>query len=284
MQFRQGLPEAGLIGVELDGPLEPVERVGQLALPAQDQPHVRVGLGEVGGEPQGLEVGRTCLDEPIEGPERIAEIVVVGRDVRLEGHGLPAVDQRVFGLAAVDEHLAEVRPGRGELRVQLHGAAEVLEGLVAQAGFAQGDAEIVVGRCELGAQLQGASELLDRLLASPQALQRQAEVRQCLREIRPQAERGTAAADGSIHLTETPVHLGEIGVEGRDVRSQGHGPADQLDGLRVVPLLVIQHAEQVEGGRVRLFPRQDLSDKAPPPGRTDPPGASRWRLPVSLAW
>src|SRR5437868_5354645 len=81
-----------------------------------------------------------------------------------------------FRLAAIDEHLSEVGPGRGVVRGERGGAAEVIEGFVEPSHLAQGNAEIAVGGGKVRPQRQRLAELFRGVGVKPLALQSQPQV------------------------------------------------------------------------------------------------------------
>ncbi len=99
---------------------------------------------------------------------------------------------------------------------------------------------------------------IDGLGAPAQSLVSQAKIAQGFGIVRRQAESRLATADGPIQLAQCAISLGQIGVERGDVWPKRHGAADHLDGARVVPLLVVQHSQEVQRVGVRRFLRQDL--------------------------
>jgi len=134
----------------------------------------------------------------------------------------------------------------------------VRQGFVELSQFAQGVAEVVVVGGEIRAHLHGPAELLDGLRVLSQSLQGQAKVAERFGVIAPQAQRHAAAAGRPLELAQGAISLGQVGVEGRDVRPQGHGPTDLLDGAGMLALLMVQHPEQVQRIGIFLFARQDL--------------------------
>jgi hypothetical protein len=115
-----------------------------------------------------------------------------------------------------------------------------------------------MGRREVGAPVHRAAKLIDRIGVSTQALQGQAQIAHRIGIVWPQSKGRTATADRPIELAESTIRLGQIGVEIGSVRPHGHGSANQLNGARVVSLLMAQHSEEVQGDRVFLFPRKNL--------------------------
>ena len=258
VQLGQPLPEVGVVGLELDGLLQPDQGVGQLALALQHQPEVGIGERQLRIQPQRFQVGGLGVDEPVQHPQHVAEVVVQHGRVGIQADRLLTVRQRLLGLTAVQQRLAQVGLGRGERRVQLDGAAEMLERLVLLAQLTQRDAQVVVGHHEVRPQLQGAAELFDRLGVLPQTLQGRAQVAEGFRIIRPDRQGRAATADGSFEIAESAIRLGQVRMVNMRVRPQRHRPADQLDRAGMVALLVVQHAEQVQGLGVFLLARQHL--------------------------
>ena len=66
VKLGQPLPEVGLVGLELDGLLQPDQRVGQLPLALQHQPEVGVGDGQLRIQPQRFQVRSLGVDKPLE--------------------------------------------------------------------------------------------------------------------------------------------------------------------------------------------------------------------------
>ena len=285
LELGQVFPERRVGRLQLDGLLEPDQGVVELALFLQDQPQVGLGQGQLRVEPQRLEVRRPGLDEPVEPPQDIAQVVVQGRQVRGEPDRLLAVRQRLLRLAAVEQHLAEVRPRRGERRLELDGTAERLQRLVAPAQIAQGDAQVILRRGEVGPQLQGTPQGVDGLGRPPQSLQRHAQVAERLGIVGPQLQRGAAAAHGPFQLPAVARYASarfawNAGTFGRSATAC----ADQLHRPRVLPLLVMQHAQQMHRRGVRRVLRQHLLIDLRGRTQAAPPDASRWPWIASLAW
>ena len=110
----QDLPEGAVGRLELDGLLHPRQGLVGLALADHGQAEMGVGRGQVGLQPQGLQVRGSGLDVFLHRPQGIAQVVVQGRHVRLEPHRLLAMRQRLLGQAAVQQHLAQVGPRRAK--------------------------------------------------------------------------------------------------------------------------------------------------------------------------
>ena len=134
----------------------------------------------------------------------------------------------------------------------------MLQGFVELAELPQHDPEVIVRRAELGPEFQGPTELHDGIGVLPQAVQGETQIAQGLGVVGPEAQGRATTPHGPIQLARGPVGFGQIGVESRHIGPDGNGPADQLDRLRVIPLLMVQHPQQVHRHRVFLLLSQDL--------------------------
>ena len=143
----------------------------------KDQPEVGVGQGQFGFSRSASEVGGPGVDEPLEHPQHVAQVVVQHRQSSARGGPPP-------GSAA-----APLRPGRGPAAsgrgwsgpAAKAGSSSTArrkcdQRLVGLAQLAQRDAQVVVGHDEVRPQLQRAAELLDGLGVPAQALQGRTQV------------------------------------------------------------------------------------------------------------
>ncbi len=162
-----------------------------------------------------------------------------------------------------------VRAGAND-RFELDGLAEVFQGFVELAELPQHDPEVIVRRAELGPEFQGPTELHHGIGLLPQSLQGQAQVAEGLGVVRPEAQGRATTPHGPIQLARGSIGFGQIGVESRHIRPDRNGPADQLDRLRVIPLLMVQHTQQVHRHRVFLLLSQDLLIQRRGLGQTAP--------------
>jgi len=101
-------------------------------------------------------------------------------------------------------------------------------------------------------------ELLGGLGVAAKTLQGEAKVSVGLGVVRLQAQGSAATARRAVELAQRPVGFSQVGMKGRDVRLQGHGPADLLHGPSMQPLLIVEHADQVQRSGVVLFLDQDF--------------------------
>ena len=241
-----------------------------LAFRLQGQPEWAWATARSGSSRRASRYAARASTSRSEAPQGVAEVVVQGRPVGLEPHRFLAVRQRLFRLAAVEQHLAEVRPGRSDGRLQLDGAAEVLERLVRLGRVRGGRCPGCCGRRrKSGRSSQARAERLDGLARGVPVPAGPGPGCTGLRDS-PASSRRAARQQpaGPLELAQGAVGLGQVGVERRDVRPQGHRPADQLDGPAVIALLMVQHAEQVQGvGVLRLAGQHFLIQRG---GRTQP--------------
>ena len=112
VELGQPFPVGGVGRLQLDGLLQPDQGVGELALALQHKAEVGVGRGEVRVQPQCFQVRGPGVDQPVQHPQHVAEIVVQHRRIRIEPDRLLTVRQRFLGLAAIQQRLAEVGLGR----------------------------------------------------------------------------------------------------------------------------------------------------------------------------
>ncbi len=168
------------------------------------------------------------LVEPIQCPQDIAQVVVQLGRVRFQTHRFLAVGQGLLGLAARQEHLAEVRAGGGIGRLELDGAAEMLQRLVELPQLAERQPQVVVGDDEPRPQRHGPTERLDRLGMALHRGQRGPQAAQGLGIVRPEPQRGATALRGSLVIPGGPVGLRQVAAEEMRVRPEGHGTTDQL--------------------------------------------------------
>ena len=146
----------------------------------------------------------------------------------------------------------------GEIRVASHGLAEVRDGLLTVAEDAKGIAQVVVGLGEIWLESERGLELGDSGLTVVLIAQGQAEIDIGFSEIGLQPQRGAATADRSIELPQRAVRLRQVAVKDGRPRLQRDGLADQVNGRRVIALLMTQHAKQVKGVRVARIAGQHL--------------------------
>jgi hypothetical protein len=69
----------------------------------------------------------------------------------------------------------------------------------------------------------------------------------CLGEPGVDTNRGAAAFDRPLVLTQAAVGFGQIGMESRDPWPQYHRPADQLDCSEKMPALMVHDTKIVQG-------------------------------------
>src|SRR5262249_1363819 len=115
----------------------------------QAEPELGVGWGQVGVQPQCVQVGGPGIDGPTQRPQGVAQVIMNGREVRLKPGCLLAVRQCCLSLASVEEHLTKIASCGCETRIQLDGAVKVFQRLIEPAQFPQDDAEVVVDRSEV---------------------------------------------------------------------------------------------------------------------------------------
>ena len=192
--------------------------------------------------------------------------------------------QGFLGPPEIEKHLTEIRPGRCGGRIQLDGTAEVGESLIDLLEFAEGHAEIAVSDGEVRPKSKDPVKGRDGLRVPAKALQGQTKVAQGFGMVGRQTQRGPAAADSTIQLTEDAIGFGQVGVEPGDVGPQGDGPTDQFDGAGMIPFLMVQHAEKMQGVGVLLLADQDPLIEAGQPSPAVRPDASGWRRSERLAW
>ncbi len=113
------------------------------------------------------------------------------------------------------------------------------EGFVELALLAQDVAEVVMGCGEIGSHPDSVPKLLGGLVVLAQPLKGQPEITERLRIIGPETQGRAAATGSAIQLAQCTIRLGQIGVESRRVGPQDNRAPDQLDGPRVLPLLVM---------------------------------------------
>ena len=250
--------EGRVLRRELRRSLQPGERIGILVLAQQRQAQVSVRLGEIRGEADRLEISGLGFDESPQLAIRIAQVMMQGRDVGLQTNRRLAVRQRLVRLAPFQQHLAQVRPGVSIVRSDLDRSTKMVQGQIELAQLAERIPEVAVHGREIGTQRQGPAELLDGLGEPPHSLKRQSQVAHCFRIVRLQAQCRPATARGPVKLPQLPEGLSQIGVINRDVGPECHRSADQRDGPRIVPLLVMEHTEKVQRIGVRGILGQDL--------------------------
>jgi hypothetical protein len=83
-----------------------------------------MGQGQVGIEAQGLGIASAGLDQPAEGAQDIAQVVVCFRGIRLEPNRFAAMDLGLFAVPLFHQQLAQVGVGNGQPRVDAQGLAK----------------------------------------------------------------------------------------------------------------------------------------------------------------
>ena len=126
--------------------------------------------------------------------------------------------------------------------------------------------------------------MFDRLGMLTKTLQGRAQVAKGFRIVRPDRQGRAATADGAFEIAERPIRLRQIGMVNVRVGPERHRPADQLDRASVMALLVMQHAQQMQGLGVFLLARQNLLVQLGGRLPVAPIGAFRSRPSVRLAW
>ncbi len=191
----QVLPELGILGVQLDGPAQVRNGPGDLAFALQGEADVGVdnGPAQLGRQAEGLGVSGQGLGPTLQGGVGIPQVVVRRRQAGLHAHGLLAVRQALFGLARLDEGLAQVGAGHGQVRVDGDGRAEDLEGLRRTVEIAEHDPQVVPRQGEVGPRAQGGEVRFEGVLAAAEGLEGQAEVVGRLGVLGPELQRGAAA-------------------------------------------------------------------------------------------
>ena len=126
--------------VELDGPLEPGQGVVELALAGRISPRWACDRARSGSSRSASRYEPLASTSRFKPRKALPRLWCKAAMSGLEPHRLLAVRQRLLRLAAVQEHLAQVGPGRREGRLELDRPAEMLQRLVALA-------ETRAGRC-----------------------------------------------------------------------------------------------------------------------------------------
>ena len=259
MGVRQVLPHLGVVGGQLDRSAEAGEGLGQLAVVLQGKAEIGVdsGVAQIGRQTKRFGISAVSKGPPVQVAVGVPEIVVSGRQIGLQAHGLLAMLQGLLGPARIDEGLAEVGAGQGQGRIESDGRSKGLEGLLGPAQITQYGAQVVPGQGELGSCIEGRTILLGGLLMAAQGLKGQTQIIGRLGIPGPQTQGGATTIDRPFVVAQAAVSLGQVGVECGGVRSQGRGPADQLDGPTGVAALMMHDAEKVKGfGVLRLASQQ----------------------------
>jgi hypothetical protein len=217
-----------------------------LAFAAKTQPKKCMSLGQGWVEPKGLAVGGLGLVESLELAEHVPEVVVERGRGGLELDRLLGMRQCVGRSAALEEDLAQIGACQCVGRVELDGSLKMRECFAQSAGFAEQFAQVIVGQGEIGAERERVTELIGGLAGSSQPLERQAEIGQGLGKIRLEAQGHPTRSTCTLKLPLGTIRLGQVGVELRTVRLEGHRPYHQLDRSGMIALLVVNHSQQVQ--------------------------------------
>ncbi len=261
---RQPGPGAGMTGVVMNGLAERRHRAIELAEILQEAGEARVGGGGRRIETDRMAEARLGLAEPAERVEDPAEAAMGRGKTGTEPDRFPAVQQGRLGLAESQEDLPEVIAGLGRTGFQAHGVLELLQRRDLVSLEPERVAEVVASGPEVRGQPDRFAEIADGGIEIAPRHEGRPEIAQDPRTIGLEPQRGLAACDDALGLPECPVGFPEVGVEGGFVRTEGHGAADQADGLVSVPALEGDQAEEVEGiGLVRILVERRFID----PGR-----------------
>jgi hypothetical protein len=96
-----------------------------------------VRLGHIRVQPQRFGVRFAGLDQPIQRPQDVAEIIVQGAQIGQETDGFPSVRERFLSLAAIEQELAEIAPRQRQRRIVKDSLPEVVQRLVQMSLLAQ---------------------------------------------------------------------------------------------------------------------------------------------------
>ncbi len=194
LQVGQVFPKGPVLRPHLDGLLQPGQGIAEFPLLLQDQPQPGMRLGRIGVEPDRFQVRGFGIEGSAQRLQGVAQIVVHGRQVRLQANGFPAVRQGFLRAAGIDQHLTEVAAGLRMVGRQLNGAAKVRQGFVETAHLTQTNAEVVMREREVRPQFQCQAELVDGFGVPAQPLQSQAVIAVGVGMVRRQSQCCAAAA------------------------------------------------------------------------------------------
>ena len=195
---------------------------------------------------EGLVIGSLRFAPAFQGTVSVAEVVERGGQIGLKADGLLAVRQAFLGFALIHQHRAEVAAGQGQVGIERDRGAIRPE---SRAGPKRAGRRTEVGRLgqgEIGTQFARGTRRATPGKAA-QRVQREAEVVGRFGVGLSQPQGGPAAVNGLLVVAERAVGFGQVGVVKGRIGLQCHRPADQLDGARKIPILIMQHAEKVQG-------------------------------------
>ncbi len=145
--------------------------------------------------------------------------------------------------AEVEQILAQIGAALSQPWIQLDGPLKMFERRLGLPQRPINHPDIGVRHCIVRTQGKTGFEVLQGFVVASQRLKRKAQIVVRFGVVVPELQGHPATAYGAIELASRPIGLGEIGVERGYAGSQGHGPVDQLDGPRRLPLLVENHAQ-----------------------------------------
>ena len=135
--------------------------------------------------------------------------------------------------------------------------AKITDGPVRVAQKPPGVGQVIARHGEDGVETQGCLEGIPGGFGLAQFQEGQAEVIGGFSLVGVQAQRRPTAADGPVELSQGPIRLGEVGVEGCRAGAQPDGAVDQFHGPGRISLLMSNHSQQVQSIRLVRVLGQD---------------------------
>ena len=199
----------------------------------------------VGVDGEGAAIGGDRLDGPLAGQQGVPQVIEPVGPVRGPLMGPPVMGQRLLRSARLHVEVSQVERGVEVPGIEPKRRLETKARRLRPAPSLEDQAEVRVGVGVVGRQAEGLPQHGLGLVEPPQR------------------EEGHA----------------EVAVVGRLAGPRRDGAANQLDGLLVMPPLMRQHTEQVQGAGMVGVPLQDAAIDRLGRGRSP----SRWKRTASVS-
>ena len=257
-RIAQVAPGLGVAGPEVDGAAVGLDGPIQVAAVLQRVAQVVVRFRIIGADGQRPAVGGDGVRRPALFAQDDAQVVVGLGEIPFQGYGPGAGVGRGLQLAQLLERAAQIAVGLGVARSEADGAPVFNRSLVHATSIAQRVAQVVVGLRILRVEGDGLAVVRHRRPGIPLLPEDVTQVVVGLGVAGPQRDglaarprRLVPAAQPHEGVAQVVVRLGVVGP-------MAEGLADEGDGDLVVPRLMGDDAEQVQGLRVLRLGCQDF--------------------------
>ncbi len=209
-----------------------------------------MGRRRAGFQSDHLAVAGRGLVEAAEGVQGVPRGDPRRGEGRPEAEGLPTLRQCGLRLPQFQQQLGEVPAALDRAGVEPDGLSQLLHRGRLLPLDPQRHGQVLTSRGVVGGQAHRLAEMRQCGVELAAGDERRSEVAVDPGIVRLQPQRGPAAFDDAVEVSEAPAGLREIGVEGRVVGPPRDGPADHRDGPAGISALEGDQPQEVEGVRL----------------------------------